>query len=117
MRAGAGLGKDSGAVVRDAGNGNTGNEGSHGEKAFHNSQISHDSRSSILPPRGDYQTLLSYQKSEVIYQITYRFCGLFFKKGDRTVDQMVQAARSGKQNKQPNPLRFLAVTNHTKDTT
>jgi four helix bundle suffix protein len=42
--------------------------------------------------------LLSYQKSEVVYQITYRFCQSFLKKGDRTVDQMVQAARSGKQN-------------------
>jgi four helix bundle suffix protein len=51
-----------------------------------------------LPPRGDYQTLLSYQKSELVYQITYRFCSRFLKKGDRTVDQMVQAARSGKQN-------------------
>jgi four helix bundle suffix protein len=52
----------------------------------------------ILPPRGDYQTLLSYQKSEVVYQITFRFCQSFLKKGDRTIDQMVQAARSGKQN-------------------
>ena len=52
----------------------------------------------ILIPRGDYQTLLSYQKSEVVYQITFRFCQSFLKKGDRTVDQMVQAARSGKQN-------------------
>lgn len=62
------------------------------------SQNSHDSQSLILPPRGDYQTLLSYQKSEVVYQITFRFCQSFLKKGDRTVDQMVQAARSGKQN-------------------
>jgi len=52
----------------------------------------------ILPPRGDYRTLLSYQKTEVIYEITYRFCQRFLKKGDRTVDQMIQAARSGKQN-------------------
>lgn len=52
----------------------------------------------IIPPRGDYQTLLSYQKSLVIYEITYRFCQRFLSKGDRTVDQMVQAARSGKQN-------------------
>lgn len=64
----------------------------------HASQSSHDSPSLILPPRGDYQTLLSYQKSEVVYQITYRFCQRHLKKNDRTVDQMVQAARSGKQN-------------------
>ena len=78
--------------------GNNGNLENKGKTSSHHSQNSHDSPSLILPPRGDYQTLLSYQKSEVIYQITYRFCERFLKKGDRTVDQMVQAARSGKQN-------------------
>ena len=52
----------------------------------------------LLVGRGDYRTLFSYQKSEVVYEITYRFCQRFLKKGDRTIDQMVQAARSGKQN-------------------
>lgn len=52
----------------------------------------------LLPPTGNYRELLSYQKSEVIYDLTYRFCDRFFKKGDRTIDQMLQAARSGKQN-------------------
>lgn len=78
--------------------GKHGNHESNGEASSQHSQTSHNSPYLILPPRGDYQTLLSYQKSEVIYQITYRFCERFLKKGDRTVDQMVQAARSGKQN-------------------
>ena len=52
----------------------------------------------LLSVNGNYKTLLSYQKSDVIYQITYYFCTHFFQKGDRTVDQMIQAARSGKQN-------------------
>ncbi len=52
----------------------------------------------IIPPRGDYQTLLSYQKAEVIYDITFRFAHKYLAKGDRTVDQMIQSARSGKQN-------------------
>lgn len=52
----------------------------------------------LLPPHGNYRELLSYQKSEVIYDLTFRFCDRFLKKGDRTIDQMVQAARSGKQN-------------------
>lgn len=52
----------------------------------------------FIPPHGHYQELLSYQKAEVVYDLTYRFCQRFLKKGDRTVDQMVQAARSGKQN-------------------
>jgi four helix bundle suffix protein len=52
----------------------------------------------IIPPRGDYQTLLSYQKAEVIYDITFRFAHKYLSKGDRTVDQMIQSARSGKQN-------------------
>jgi four helix bundle suffix protein len=52
----------------------------------------------LLQPRGDYQTLLSFQKAEVVYDITYRFAHKFLAKGDRTIDQMVQSARSGKQN-------------------
>ena len=52
----------------------------------------------LLRPSGNYRKLLSYQKSEVIYEMTYYFCQNYLQKGDRTVDQMVQAARSGKQN-------------------
>jgi four helix bundle suffix protein len=52
----------------------------------------------FIPPHGNYRELLSYQKAEVVYDLTYRFCERFLKKGDRTIDQMVQAARSGKQN-------------------
>ena len=52
----------------------------------------------FLPPGGNYQELLSYRKSEVIYDFTFRFTEKFLKRGDRTIDQMVQAARSGKQN-------------------
>lgn len=47
---------------------------------------------------GNYRKLLSYQKAEVIYEMTFFFCQHFLQKGDRTIDQMVQAARSGKQN-------------------
>ena len=46
----------------------------------------------------DYKKLLSYQRSEVIYLATYCFVERFMNKGDRTCDQMIQAARSGKQN-------------------
>ena len=53
---------------------------------------------SFLPKTGNYQELLSYQKSEIVYDLTFRFCERFLSKFDRTVDQMVQAARSGKQN-------------------
>lgn len=54
--------------------------------------------SPIILPHGNYQELLSYQKAEVIYDLTFRFCEKHLKRGDRTIDQMVQAARSGKQN-------------------
>jgi len=53
---------------------------------------------SFLPKKGSYKELLSYQKTVVIYDCTYCFCERFLSKFDRTVDQMVQAARSGKQN-------------------
>ncbi len=52
----------------------------------------------FIPPHGGYRNLLSYRKAEVIYDITVRFCTRFLEKRDRTVDQMIQAARSGKQN-------------------
>jgi four helix bundle suffix protein len=52
----------------------------------------------LLPPRGDYQTLLSFQKAEVVYDITFRFAHKHLARGDRTVDQMIQSARSGKKN-------------------
>ncbi len=42
--------------------------------------------------------LLSFQKAEVVYDITFRFAHKYLSKGDRTVDQMIQSARSGKQN-------------------
>jgi len=52
----------------------------------------------FIPPHGGYKNLLSYQKSQIVYDATVYFCARFLKKSDRTYDQMVQAARSGKQN-------------------
>ena len=52
----------------------------------------------FLPPHGGYKKLLSYQRALVVYEATVRFCERWFDRRDRTVDQMVQAARSGKQN-------------------
>ena len=53
----------------------------------------------FLPQHGHYKHLRVYQVTEVLYDLTYLFCKRFLSSyGDRTVDQMVQAARSGKQN-------------------
>lgn len=52
----------------------------------------------FLKQKGNYRDLIAYQKAECIYDITYYFAHTFLEKGDRTIDQMVQAARSGKQN-------------------
>ena len=50
-------------------------------------------------PHGGYRKLFAYRKSETVYQGTVVFCRRFLPaRGDRTVDQMVQAARSCKQN-------------------
>ena len=54
--------------------------------------------SGFIPKHGGYRNLLSYRKAEIVYDLTVRFCARFLEKRDRTVDQMVQAARSGKQN-------------------
>ena len=52
----------------------------------------------IVLPHGNYQELESYQNSIIIFDATQDFCVRFLKNGDRTIDQMIQAARSGKQN-------------------
>jgi len=52
----------------------------------------------FIPTHGGYRNLFSYQKAEIIYDGTVYFTNRFFHKYDRTVGQMVQAARSGKQN-------------------
>ena len=52
----------------------------------------------FIPPHGGYEDLLSFQKARIVYDGTVCFCGRFLQKRDRTFDQMVQAARSGKQN-------------------
>src|SRR5688500_4044500 len=56
------------------------------------------SKNGFIPVHGCYQKLLSYRKAEIVYDVTFRFCKRFLERRDRTVDQMVQAARSGKQN-------------------
>lgn len=52
----------------------------------------------FIPPHGGYEDLHSYQKALIVYEATRSFCRRFIDKKDRTFDQMVQAARSGKQN-------------------
>ena len=53
----------------------------------------------VLATQVNWKDLWFYQKSEVLFQLTFVFCERFLPKyGDRTVDQMIQAARSGNQN-------------------
>ena len=52
----------------------------------------------LIPPHGGYRELQSYQMSEIVYDATVVFCDRFISRRSRTHDQMVQAARSGKQN-------------------
>lgn len=52
----------------------------------------------FLIPKGNYRNLIVFKKAECIYDLTYHFAHRFLKYNDRTIDQMIQAARSGKQN-------------------
>ena len=52
----------------------------------------------FIPAHGGYENLLSFEKARVVFDATLCFCERFVRQGDRTRDQMVQAARSGKQN-------------------
>ena len=57
-----------------------------------------DEDNDFLPQDHNYRSLKAFQKAECIYDVTYYFAHQFLKSGDRTIDQMIQAARSGKQN-------------------
>jgi len=63
-----------------------------------NPSNSKQSNESFIPPHGGYRNLITFKKAEIIYDSTVYFTKRFFSKYDRTIDQMVQAARSGKQN-------------------
>ncbi len=52
----------------------------------------------LIPPHGGYRKLVSYRMAEIVYDATVKFCERFIDKRSRTYDQMIQAARSGKQN-------------------
>jgi four helix bundle suffix protein len=52
----------------------------------------------LIPPHGGYRELRSFQHAELVYDATVRFCERFIDRRSRTCDQMVQAARSGRQN-------------------
>lgn len=64
----------------------------------HKPDHSPDSPQGFIPPHGGYADLLSYRKAVIVYDATVAFCARFLEKRDRTLDQMTQAARSGKQN-------------------
>lgn len=52
----------------------------------------------FLPQKGNYRNLIAFQKAECIFDITVYFARKYLTLGDRTIDQMIQAARSGRQN-------------------
>jgi four helix bundle suffix protein len=58
----------------------------------------HPESSRLIPPHGGYRELQSYQMAEIVYDATVMFCNRLIDRRSRTHDQMVQAARSGKQN-------------------
>jgi four helix bundle suffix protein len=61
--------------------------------------MEYETQGKVLKKAVVWQNLYFYRKSDALYQLTVEFCHRFLPPhGDRTVDQMVQAARSGKQN-------------------
>lgn len=58
----------------------------------------HSPKSNLIPSHGGYRELRSFQHAELVYDATVKFCDRFINKRSRTHDQMVQAARSGRQN-------------------
>ena len=52
----------------------------------------------LITSHGGYRNLKSFQHAELVYDTTVKFCDRFINRRSRTHDQMVQAARSGRQN-------------------
>ncbi|MFO1475347.1 MAG: four helix bundle suffix domain-containing protein [Verrucomicrobiota bacterium] len=73
-------------------------EGTEGTQGTKGTKGTKGSLPGFIPPHGGYAKLLSYQKALVVYDATVYFCNRFIEPRSRTRDQMVQAARSGKQN-------------------
>jgi four helix bundle suffix protein len=82
--------------IREASNARPGNLGRF--RPLSPSQEDDVAAGGFIPPHGGFADLLSFQKARIVFDGTVRFCERFLKKSDRTYDQMVQAARSGKQN-------------------
>ena len=77
---------------------NQSNQSNLNNRSSQNYQSNQRTPITFLPQHGHYRHLRVYQVTEIIYDITFYFTQHYLSKGDRTVDQMVQAARSGKQN-------------------
>lgn len=61
--------------------------------------MEYNTKGKVLKKAVVWKDLYFYRKSDTLFQLTVEFCHRFLPAyGDRTVDQMIQAARSGKQN-------------------
>ena len=76
------------------------------------SQASPAKTHSFLKKQDRWESLYFYQKTDVLYQLTFAFAQRFLQRGDRTVDQMVQAARLGYRTDQRDQLRRLEEENN-----
>lgn len=74
------------------------NQENGSNKSYRIDRIDRTNDDALIPPHGGYRDLKSFQTAEIIYDATVAFCDRFISRYSRTHDQMVQAARSGKQN-------------------
>lgn len=89
--------KPNGAYEAHGANGTNGAYGTHG--AYGTNGKKPLEPKSFLPKKGNYRNLLVFKKSECIFDLSYYFANHYFvARKDRTVDQVIQAARSAKQN-------------------
>lgn len=85
---------------------------SDGSDRSNQSGQSGQNRRRRLRPAGGYRNTASFQTATIIYDATYWFCEKFLDPRSRTFDQMVQAARSGRQNIAEGS-RFAATSSQT----
>jgi restriction system protein len=95
MRGGAMIGRMENKGESRSGTGGRESGGAHGTCGTNRTDRTYER---LIPAHGGYRNLKSYQAAEIIYDATVLFCNRFIDRRSRTHDQMVQAARSGKQN-------------------
>ncbi len=85
-------------MERNRGESNRSNPSYGSNRSYGTNRINKTYPAPLIPAHGGHRQLKSYQTAEIVHDATVAFVARFIDRRSRTTDQMIQAARSGKQN-------------------